>query len=356
MARSYSAAIFFFIAAAVAGCGVGQRALEPTNGNAWSSIAAPTVSSSPRGHLYVLMFQGSEGIGPSPTPTPGWIDIYSVTDTGNHLPRRDIAGNNTLLQGGPQELAVDRYGDVYVTCIVCYSLGRLTSGGLLQFAPGSSGDAAPERVLLATYPYGVAADRLGDPWVYDSGALYRFPIGPGGGTYQQVSGSNTGLGGVDSVVARNHQGRIYVSGGTTGYFEVFAPTAQGNVAPVRTFDDGGNPETVYGMAFDSSDNLFVIATVNGAPEVDEYPANAKGLVTPTVVLSGPLTGMFQVDGIAIDDTNRIFISNCRATCLAGYPNVTVYAAGATGDVPPTAVLTLDQNTGGTGVAAIAIGK
>lgn len=336
----------------VFGHGAGAVGMPASGSEALSS--SPT----PAGHLYVLAYQTYQPNNfPTPTPTPAVISVYSVNDSGTHPARRLIAGTNTLLGVGAQQIAADRFGDVYVTCHQCLTNMLGSQSELLQFAPKANGDAAPEVSIELAFPFGVSTDSHGNPYVFDGAQtsfIYEFPIGPGGGTYRQINGSNTRLGGVPEYLTVDHAGRIYSDSG--GYFTEFAATASGNVAPIAFFLDGrglmGHTVVDYGLAVDRANDLYTVATVDGVPEVDEFSRKSSGPVTPTVILSGSMTQLYQPDSIAIDNAGRIYVGNCAMNCPLPYPDVTVYAAGATGNVAPVSVLDIPWS----GIASIAIGK
>ncbi len=113
-----------------------------------------------------------------------------------------------------------------------------------------------------------------------------------------------------------------------------ASTASGNVAPARILKTG-ILDVPFSMALDqANDRLF--ASVNGA-QIDIYDhisTAPTGAITPTRVITGPLTGLGVSFGIALDGHGRLLVLNDTPA------SVTVYdAATANGNAPPVATIT-----------------
>lgn len=80
-------------------------------------------------------------------------------------------------------------------------------------------------------------------------------------------------------------GNLYVKSSTSGspnHIGVFLPQADGNVSPIRTITGTANhPMGDAGMAFDSSDNLYVLSRLlPSSPRIDKYAAGTSGSVDP----------------------------------------------------------------------------
>ena len=81
-------------------------------------------------------------------------------------------------------------------------------------------------------------------------------------------------------------------------------------------------------------SIRVADSVNNA--VYTFPLSANGNVAPTSVLKGPLTGLNAPSGVAEDSSGRLYMLDGGAP--PGAPGVTMYAAGAKGNVSPFAVI------------------
>jgi len=228
------------------------------------------------------------------------------------------------------------------------------------------------------------------PAIYVANALYDSPSVTSYGRrangdmvpLQTIAGSNTGLR-EPLGIAVDHRGKIYVAnvfgGGSNGYGSIliFAPGANGNVAPVATIDEGldypfgvaldtsgnvyvannqGQSVTIYaaktykeigaisgddtqlypvGLSFDSGGNLYVANfddDGSGPGWITVYPAGARGDIKPIRQIYGHRTGLTDPGGgIALDSAGNLYIAN------DGYPSaqsILVYSAGAHGDAKP----------------------
>ena len=77
------------------------------------------------------------------------------------------------------------------------------------------------------------------------------------------------------------------------------------------------------MTFDSAGTLYVGAD----SEIDVFPA---GSTTPVQVITGALTQLVEVDGIAVSSQGEIFVTNG----IVGLGSVLVFSAGANGNTAP----------------------
>jgi hypothetical protein len=102
------------------------------------------------------------------TTDGGNILVFSSTATGNAAPSSTLGGNNTSI-GIPLGVAVDSSGNLYVSSFNEPS----TSSLVVQFAPGSTGNATPTRTLTA-----VASDTLAGLAVDSLDNLYVFTQAP----------------------------------------------------------------------------------------------------------------------------------------------------------------------------------
>lgn len=217
---------------------------------------------------------------------------------------------------------------------------QLASAGRAQSAPPTS------CVTTACFYVGnLSGNRLGSVTAYAAQTNGNVP------PIQTVSGSNTGLA-ENSHIALDGRRDIYVATGTGSASRVlvFAPGANGNVAPIRRIQ-GSNTglNTPYGIALDSSRNVYVANDVLGG-SVTVYAAGAHGNVAPIQTISGPNTGLGGPTGIALDASRNIYVT---AFTGGGNPAVLVFAAGASGNVAPIQTIS-GSNTGLNDSFAIAL--
>src|SRR6267378_2640597 len=155
-----------------------------------------------------------------------------------------------------------------------------------------------------------------------------------------IAGGNTGLS-APVGIARDGAGNIYVANPGNQSIIVFAAGASGNATPTATIA-GGNTglSNPFGIALDGAGNIYVASINNDSITV--YAAGASGNATPTATIAGGNTGLNLPLGIALDGAGNIYVANERGNVGAG--SITVYAAGASGNAPPTATIA-GGNTG-----------
>ncbi len=153
-----------------------------------------------------------------------------------------------------------------------------------------------------------------------------------------VGGSNTGITSINGI-AIDSSGALYVANcgdcypfsGQTPSINVFAPGADGNVAPSRTIA-GPNTElqTPYSVAVDSAGDILVADYT--AQAVLIFSKTANGNVAPIGKISGTATGLRDPFSVAVDGNNAIYVFDHLTF------DVTVYAAGVYGNVAPIRTL------------------
>jgi len=208
-------------------------------------VDAMTVDS--MGQVYVV----------SNTP-PATIAVMASTANGAAVPVRRLSWGSTQFNPSPLGsslgIAVDLTGTIYVTSTV----------NLLAFPPGASGNVAPVRMISGSNTgfhglFGVATDASGNVYVLDtlevpgvsaSSSIYEFPPSANGNVapMRTIAGSNTGMDNTfTSYLQVDSTGTIYVTGdrGNTPYVAAFGPGASGNVAPVTTFTSPAWTEVGY---------------------------------------------------------------------------------------------------------------
>jgi hypothetical protein len=136
---------------------------------------------------------------------------------------------------------------------------------------------------------------------------------------------------------------------------VYAAGAGGNVAPIQKIS-GSNTDLVSpaSIAVDASHNIYIEdkdSNERGSGSVTVFAAGANGNVTPIRLISGSNTGLTNTTtGIAVDPNGSIYVGD--ACCVTG-GSVLVYAAGATGNVAPVRTIT-GPNTGLTAPQGVAV--
>lgn len=216
------------------------------------------------------------------------------------------------------------------------------------FPTTATGNVAPTRRLKMTGPdNGLNQNDLASNctmFASDSGSLliavFSYSARANGtvSPLTEITGSNTELLAL-GVAVNPITGMIYspIAVASTPGIGIWPATATGNVAPsssiIGTKTMISNPAS---LTFDSSGKLYVLAFRN----ILVFAKGATGNVAPVQNLA---TGFFCPDGVAVDSSNQIYVSdNCTA-------QLKVWAAGATGNATPLRTIKLPSGGGANGV-------
>lgn len=248
----------------------------------------------------------------------------SATTVYDLAPTAVIAGPNTLINS-PAYIHVDGRGTVYVANY----LGQRVS----SWAAGRTGDVAPTTSLfgpatLIQQPQGVAVDSRGRLYVSQvNGDVSSFPASATGDIAPTTV--LTGLSN-SQALAFDSKGNLYVSEYGTGSVKVYGADRSGYASPIRTITGFSGP---HGIAIDKSDRLYVADTGNRA--IDVFAAGATGAASPVRRIAGPNTGLDATGPgtIALDKNGNVYEVDYE-----GPNEVNVYAANASGDAAPVAVI------------------
>jgi hypothetical protein len=303
------------------------------------------------------IYVANEGALPS-----GSVTVYDAGANGNVSPIATIAGPSTGLLR-PYGIAVDDAGRIYVAN---------NNNSVRVYAPGADGDVAPTATIAgAGYtfldgPNGLALDNAGNIYVAETGTcchIVGYRAGSKGDVapFILIDGFNTLLN-FPLGIAIDRAGRIYVTnqgvsgaGHGDGVVTIFAPGANGNVAPsaiIRHPVIPGDPTVddnrgLSGVAVDAKGNIYVanfstddhLSRIVSTDNVSVYAPGSNGSsVAPIATIGGPSTGLSGPIGVAVDSAGKIYVANARVS------SITVYAPGANGDVAPIATIS-GSNTG-----------
>jgi hypothetical protein len=244
-----------------------------------------------------------------------YVSVYSATADGNVKPLRSIAGRATLLLE-PGGVALDTNRNVYAANNErrCHGAARciykdVYRGYVTVYAAGAKGNVAPIRIIRGTktgmfngYAEGISVD----------GAGY---------VYVATTASCRGV---------HFRCRVIIG------ILVYSPGADGDVSPSWTIS-GSNTRLSFprAVAVDEAGNVYVVDYNSGSPTVYVYAAREHGNVAPVQSISGSRTGLLSPTSVAVDLEHDIYVTNLVTNFRRHiYGSVTVYAAGATGNVAP----------------------
>jgi len=300
--------------------------------------------------------------------------VGSSTGTLNETPIAAISTTMTTGLTAPRGIALDSSGKIYVgDCPACFGVyGEAgVAPSVFVYPAGSNANVAPIAAISGSstgliQPAGVAVDSSGKIYVADNGDPEAFPataakvivypklgrrIGPiNKAPIATITGSKTGLS-FGIRIALDSSGNIYVAEFYSGTVLVYSAGSTGNVAPTAILT-GPNTglRAPYGIAFDSSGNIYVADLY--AASVLVYPPLGSSTrpvnIAPIATISGPDTGLYGPDGIALDSIGNIYVADEGNPYNGIPPSVFAYPAlggsgwiagpPATYSVAPTATI------------------
>ena len=329
-AQSASATGSGYNLAAFAGNGYDQ---PPTPGPATSSpLSLPGgVAVDAQGDVYIADTDNSDVEKVTPAGT-----LSIVAGNGNPgFPTPGPASSSQLF--GPQGVALDSSGDLYIADYQASELVKVTPSGTLSIIAGNSSGSGPPTPGPASAsslgePWGVAVDSAGDVYLADysnqviekitaSGTLSIFagtgtagaPT-PGTATASELN-YPTGL-------AIDSQGNLYVADSVNSMIERITPSGtlsivagNGTSAPPLPGPATSSPlDNPFGVAVDGAGDIYVsdtsnneieevtpagtlsILAGNGSPGVPTYgPATSTTLWAPNDVASTPAGALYVAD-------------------------------------------------------------
>ncbi|HKF17741.1 MAG TPA: hypothetical protein VKF14_11195 [Candidatus Dormibacteraeota bacterium] len=270
--------------------------------------------------------------------------VYSRTATGAAAPLRTIKGLPTLLDY-PSSLVVD------TTNNELWAVNDDTSDRAVVYSRTANGAVAPLRVvdfkaleLTEKRTWGWSVDPLNNEvaGTFQNGSVVNFFGRATGEPLRSIGGASTGLADphgifIDSVnneLFVVNEGHVFGAPPQAPSITVFARTASGNVAPLRTIQGASTglslPRPIHVDTVNSE-----LAVANGdANSITVYSRTASGNVAPLRTISGPTTGLSNPTGVFIDSVNNeIVVANW------GNHSVTVYPRTQTGDGAPLRTIT-----------------
>ncbi len=276
------------------------------------------------------------------------IVVYARTASGAAVPLRQITGLSTQLDY-PSQVVVDNTNNEL------WAVNNDTSDRAVVFNRTDTGNITPLRVvdfkafaLTEKRTWGWAVDAVnGEVFgTFQNGsAVYVFDRAVGD-LLRSLSGPATQLADPHGIFvdALNNELLVANEGHQFGVapqapsITVYARTASGNTAPIRTIQGAltglSQPKNIY---VDTVNNEIAVA--NGSGSITIYSRTATGNAAPLRSISGLSTGLSNPAGVFIDTVNNELVAGNW-----GNHSVTVYSRTANGNVLPLRSIT--SNPGG----------
>jgi sugar lactone lactonase YvrE len=331
------------------------------------------------------------------------ITVYPAASNGDVTPTQKIRGSHTgiarpmgvavdaakniyvanLLNGGIYMFSAGSNGDVppaagiltfnsdHWTGITRDSTGNLFLTGFTfhdgpfveEFAAGTEGfGVSPIATIQGSatglsFPRGVQVDGAGNIYVIDgdnplfdqTGANAVFVYAPGSNgnvaPVRQIKGSLTRLDAPDAI-ALAPSGDVYVGNYYSDTVNIYPGSAQGNVSPSSVLGNSfinkmnmpsGVAVTPGGLIYVTNSGFLTCCGSNGGNSVNTYGVGSAAASAPLTRILGDNTQLDFPIGVALDSSKQIYVLNWGAT--SSTPSINVYAAGAHGNVTPTAIMT-----------------
>ena len=249
--------------------------------------------------------------------------------TGDVAPQGDIMGSLTGLHGSTG-IALDTAGDIWVA--------NLGSSTITEYRPGATGNAQPMLTIEGTglgelNPYRLTFDAAGNLWVSDYfGSLTEYSAA----SLQQRNLRPVALAPIATVTSSAVPGGGGIAVDPLGAVHVidlqhvfgFAPgTPSGNATPAEVINPTGLGE--LGLSADPAGRLYVSTDF----QVDEFNDSATGNAVPEATIAGPATELGGQEDIAVSPPAPLTFSGLTAFQLT-HGATYRFPLGVTGGVPP----------------------
>ncbi|MHB8148022.1 MAG: NHL repeat-containing protein [Vulcanimicrobiaceae bacterium] len=268
------------------------------------------------------------------------VSIYLPGTASGAGPTNQIGGSNTQI-AGPQYIAFDSFGDLYVTNYA-QSTGLAS---IVVIKALATGNVLPINVTTQiAHPRGIAVFAYPTTSTTPNPQLAVSNVNAAAGTgvtsqillynatllgtpYTVIAGPNTGLN-VPSGLAVDTNDTVYVANLQGASVEGFtlptpAPTPSTTATPSPTPSPTPTPNPS--------------ASPSATPSATPIPTATPLNLAPTFTISGAATGIVTPTSVALDSAGNIYVSDQGNPNLGIAPAVLVFSSGLTGSVSPAPV-------------------
>lgn len=260
------------------------------------------------------------------------LTSFTADQSGNVAPVSVVSGNQTSLNNAVA-LAADAQKNVYV----------VTQIAILVFPPGASGNVAPARTIVGTNTL-ASTDVFAGITVAADGTIYAaaelisgtarnpkievFAPNANGNVapVRTITGPTTTMSAVLSMASSSTQ--IAVADATQ-YALFFDPQASGDVAPQRSLKTAAG--LAVQIALGAGGDLWVADWNFSTSSAVHWASGAQGTATPLGTLAGASTKITAIGGVAVDADGNVWVANADPAGAA----ILEFAPDSAGDVPPS---------------------
>ena len=248
-------------------------------------------------------------------------------------PKRFIGGGKTRSRYNSDGYVDTKTGDIYI-------VNNDSEPGMFMFPRTAEGNVEPANELVTPYgAFGMTVDEdRGEIFVtiQHDGAIQVFPKGAKGteNAIRLIQGNRTGLADPHGIAVDPKTRLLYVANYGTERDEAFGTEQQMphplNTISPRRDNDVRLPNWPAGNLRNSNRREVIFGTGKFGPaSVTVYAAGANGNVAPVRSIEGPNTQLNWPTGISLDvDRGEIYVSNAVGD------SINVYSTSANGDVAP----------------------
>jgi len=231
-------------------------------------------------------------------------------------------------------VAVDTVGNLYVSATVVTAPPFLQE--ILVYAPGATGSATPARVItsssLTSIISSIAVDSTGLIYALSGNSIYIFAANAGTNAtpLRLISGSATTLKSASQIAVDAAQ-NIYVANTQANDILIFSSTANGNSAPAATLTGTATEISLpSGVTIDSSGNIYVASfnQPSNSSILLEFAPGATGNATPARALTGIAAATLY--GLAVDALDNLYVYTATSSQLS----VDVFTSNLSGSSAP----------------------
>jgi len=206
-------------------------------------------------------------------PTTGQFQTYPLPTL--TMPDQEQTGKTLTLPSAPNDLALDRHGNVWFTELNANALGLLNvHSGLIQQYP-----LAATITTQALNPYGITIDPQGNIWFTEASRSHIGRLDPATGqiSYFSMRGSSTPL----MEIIADANGIIWTTSFSSGLLLSFNPNTS-TFTPYYAPSTGG----IYGLVITPTNQVWVTITAENA--IAHLDVTANRFIDYAIPSSGSL--------------------------------------------------------------------